>query len=115
MKKADEHVLKQMRMFCSEIAASVAHIHYEDFILPQKYEKRNSCLFALLQIGELAKKLSDEVKSHHGDVIWKNWSGVRNTIAHNYEGFDMRRAWKLCTKHSPELANAVGEILEEEG
>ena len=111
MKKSDEHIIRRIRMFCKEIDTSISHTHYDDFMKPKKFERRNSCSFALLQIGELVTKLSEDFKLCHSEVKWKNWSGVRNTIAHNYEGFDMKRAWNLCTKHVPELAKAVCEIL----
>ena len=111
MKSPNEQILKKICMYCAEIETSVSSIQYDDFMLPEKYERRNSCSFALLQIGELVKKLSTDFVSQHSNVKWKNWSGVRNTIAHNYEGFDMKRAWNLCTKHLPELANAISMIL----
>ena len=113
MKKSDEQILKKIYLYCKEIKTSVSIIQYDDFMMPEKYERRNSCSFALLQIGELTKKLSEDLKMQYGDVKWKNWSGVRNTIAHNYEGFDMKRAWNLCIKHSPVLAEAVKNILQE--
>ena len=112
MKKSDEQILENMRTYCMEIKASVSPIQYDDFMMPDKFERRNSCSFALLQIGELVGKLSEDFKLQHCNVQWKNWSGVRNTIAHNYEGFDMKRAWNLCTKHLPELANAISMILD---
>ena len=112
MKKSDELILKKIYSYCKEIETSVSPIQYDDFMLPEKYERRNSCSFALLQIGELAKKLSEDLKLQYNDVTWKNWSGVRNTIAHDYEGLDMKRAWNLCSKHSPVLAESIKEILE---
>ena len=113
MKKSDEYILKKIYSYCKEIETSVSLIQYDDFILPEKFERRNSCSFALLQIGELVKKLSEDFMLQHSNIKWKNWSGVRNIIAHNYEGFDMKRAWNLCSKHSPELAESISKILEE--
>lgn len=83
MKKSDEIILKRILSYCKEIEASVAKIQYDDFMQPQMYEKRNSCSFALLQIGELSKRLDEEFRAQYSEVNWKNWSGVRNTIAHN--------------------------------
>ena len=111
MKKSDELILKKICMYCTEIETSISLIRYDDFMLPEMFEKRNSCSFALLQIGELVGRLSEEFKLQHSNVKWRNWSGVRNTIAHNYEGFDMKRAWNLCTKHLPELAKSISMIL----
>ena len=112
MKKPDEQILQKISKYCGEIATSVALVQYEDFLLPEKFERRNSCSFALLQIGGLVKKLSEDFKEQHDSVKWKNWSSVRNTIAHDYEGFDMKRAWNLCVKHSPELAKSINDILD---
>ena len=62
MKKSDEYILRRICMFCMEIEKSVSHTHYDDFMRLDKYERRNSCSFALLQIGELVTKLSDDFK-----------------------------------------------------
>jgi uncharacterized protein with HEPN domain len=115
MKKSDKIILEKMLSYCKEIETPVSSISYDDFMMPQMYEKRNSCSFALLQIGELTKKLSADFKLQYDDVKWKNWSGVRNTIAHNYEGFDMKRAWNLCVKHSLDLSKSIDEIIAKTG
>lgn len=114
MIKMDEVVLRKILSYCKEIELSVYDMQYKDFMLVTNYEKRNSCSFALLQIGELTKKLDDNVKNQHSDIRWKSWSGIRNSIAHNYEGFDMKRAWNICKNHIPILRKSVNSILDGE-
>ncbi|RNC67330.1 MAG: DUF86 domain-containing protein [Desulfuromonadales bacterium] len=48
----------------------------------------NAILLNLMQIGEYAKKLSEELRSSNGEIDWKSIAGMRDRIAHDYLGID---------------------------
>lgn len=59
--------------------------------IPQMLDDRktyNAILLNLMQIGEYAKKLSEELRSTHGEIDWKSIIGMRDRIAHDYLGID---------------------------
>jgi uncharacterized protein with HEPN domain len=41
---------------------------------------------ALIELGEAAKSVPQEVRQRHPEVDWKGFAGLRNTIAHRYFG-----------------------------
>ena len=49
-------------------------------------EKVDAVMLNLEQIGETAKKLSDETKQNYPSIHWPNIIGLRNIISHEYEG-----------------------------
>ena len=58
----------------------------------------------LLQIGELAKKLSDEfMASTMPDMSWRAVIGMRNLFAHDYGSMDIERIWETAVNDIPNL------------
>ena len=49
--------------------------------------------FNILQIGELAKSLSDEFVATYKTVPWKSIKGMRDKIVHRYDSIDFNRIW----------------------
>ncbi len=46
-------------------------------------------------MAESSQRLSEEIKNNHPDIPWKNISGFRNILVHDYLGvdLDMIGAW----------------------
>ena len=67
----------------------------------------------MLQIGELARNGLDEsfVEAHPG-IPWKQMYGLRNRIAHDYEGVQMKIIWETITNDFAPLRDALQGILE---
>lgn len=53
--------------------------------------------FNEMQIGELAKKLSEEAKSIFPSIPWKNICGMWDKIAHGYGSIDLKIAYSTAT------------------
>ena len=45
-------------------------------------------------IGEAAKNTPKNVKSLHREIPWKEMSGMRNKMIHEYFGVDLHIVWK---------------------
>jgi uncharacterized protein with HEPN domain len=84
---------------------------FEDFIKAKNFKDRNSVSFCQLQIGELCKSVSVDLKQKFNNVRWKDWIFVRNFMAHNYEDFSLKRIWKLSKIDVPNLFKETTEIL----
>lgn len=50
--------------------------------------------FRLAAIGEYANKLSPELKARHPEVRWRAAYGLRNVIAHDYDGIAPLLTWE---------------------
>lgn len=45
-------------------------------------------------IGEAAKNTSEDIKLSYREIPWKEMSGMRNKIIHEYFGIDLDIVWK---------------------
>ena len=75
---------------------------------------QEACGFNVLQIGELAKNGLDEAFADaHPEIPWRQMYGLRNRIAHDYEGVRMRIVWETISGDFPALRRALEAMLEE--
>ena len=65
----------------------------------------------LIQIGELAGKLSDEAREISKDIPWKQIRGLRNVCAHNYGNLSLESVWVTISEDLPALRTACINLL----
>ncbi len=70
----------------------------------------DSMMFRLVQIQENTKKLTEAFRMAHGDIPWKDISGLRNRIIHDYGNVDLGVVYAVLTEDVPWLI----EVLEKE-
>jgi uncharacterized protein with HEPN domain len=63
-------------------------------------------------IGEASKNIPDKIKSEHSEIPWHRMSGMRNVIAHEYFGIDLKIIWKIVKENLPEVVPHLKKILE---
>jgi uncharacterized protein with HEPN domain len=54
-------------------------------------------------IGEATKKVSDVYKQTHVEIPWKEMSGMRDKLIHDYIGVDIVVIWKTIKEDLPPL------------
>lgn len=74
---------------------------YNDFIIND--EKVDAVILNLEQIGETAKKLSDDIKETYPNIKWINIVGLRNIISHEYEGINLLIIYDIAIKDIKDL------------
>jgi uncharacterized protein with HEPN domain len=67
----------------------------------------------VLQIGELAKNLSDDVIQKYSGMPWKQIKGMRDIAAHGYENFDIDILWQTLKTDLPALHKYCKEIIKQ--
>ncbi len=104
-------VLKKILNYCSQIedAMDMFKKDYNTFKTNSVFQ--NACCMCVLQIGELAKLVSDETKQIYNDIPWREWCGIRDVFAHQYSRIDLESAWITLTKDALELKRKCNEIL----
>ena len=70
-----------------------------------------ACLINLQQIGELANKIDEQFKTTHGDIPWHNMCGMRNIIAHDYNGINVVGIWHTIIRQLPDLMRQLNELV----
>jgi uncharacterized protein with HEPN domain len=61
-------------------------------------------------IGEASKKVSKNLKSQYPEVPWKEMSGMRDKLIHDYFGVDVDVVWKTVKEDIPYLKSLIENI-----
>ena len=62
-------------------------------------------------IGEASKQVSPGLKEKHPEVPWKEISGMRDKIIHNYFGVDYEAVWLTVKTDIPDLKEKLIRIF----
>lgn len=63
-------------------------------------------------IGEASKKLSKEFKEKYPQIPWRDISGMRDKLIHDYFGIDLDAVWDTISKDIPELEDRLKDIIQ---
>ncbi len=58
-------------------------------------------------IGEAVKHIPDEVRDKHKDIPWKEISGLRDFVIHEYFGIDNDVVWDSIETDVPKLKTQI--------
>lgn len=112
MQLRDQQRLTKIEEYCEDILSSMDRFgrSFSAFLEDGVYQK--SVAFCLLQIGELAGKLTEEYRTvTKAHIPWPQIKGLRNVIVHDYGSIDPESIWKVITTDIPELHRFCGEQL----
>ena len=111
MKNKDIIILKKILEYCKQVseACEMFGNDYEKFVNVSVFQ--NACCMCILQIGELCKVVSDELRAAETDIPWREWCGIRDIFAHQYSNLDYQSAWDTIQSDLPELKEEVERIL----
>ncbi|MDR2884029.1 MAG: DUF86 domain-containing protein [Deferribacteraceae bacterium] len=108
MKEKDRIILKKIIAYIDDIADYVSGLDFNTFLADKK--SVSACAFAISQIGELAKELSDDLQRLNPTVPWKSIKGMRNKIVHDYENVDLAVMWGTIETSLPELKKQLSML-----
>jgi uncharacterized protein with HEPN domain len=62
-------------------------------------------------IGEASKNIPSKIRQSYPDIPWKQMSGMRNLLIHEYFGVDIQTVWHTAKHHLPTLRKQLGELM----
>ena len=62
-------------------------------------------------IGEATKRLSEDVRSRHGEIPWRRIAGLRDVLVHHYARVDLDVVWEVTQRDLPQLKAVVDSAL----
>lgn len=110
--RRDELFLLDILEACDRIASRIAGRELASVTADE--DLQDIILRRLTVIGEAASKLSEDLRSRHPDVPWKQTISLRHRVTHGYFGLDWRIIWKTITEDLPLLRQQIAEILRVE-
>jgi len=71
----------------------------------------DATLMNFINIGEMAERISLELKAEHVDIDWQKMKDFRNLVAHDYLGVDAEEVWQIINNDLPPLESSIKKIL----
>ena len=83
------------------LQTAVKSVTFESFMGDE--EKKRAVSMTLINIGELARLLSDGLKSSAKDIPFKEITATRNIAAHGYHALNFEYIWDTVKISIPDL------------
>lgn len=98
----------------SEIAVAgdlLKGVSPEDFLRDER-TARAVCM-TLINIGELVKNLTPELKDAHKEIPWRAISGMRDITAHKYQTLRKEDVYSTCIDDIPVFERQLIRLIQE--
>lgn len=82
----------------------------EDIFMQDERTARAVCM-TLINIGELVKSLTDELKQAHPEIPWRAISGMRDVTAHKYQTLRKEDVYHTCEDDIPLFELQLRELI----
>ena len=102
MNERVELILEKMLEDAEDVIVLMKQVDSID-TLSQDMKTRKAVIMSLLNIGELASRLSSEYRAAHASIPWKSMIGMRNYAAHGYHAMNLDTVWETTQTSVPIL------------
>jgi uncharacterized protein with HEPN domain len=96
-----------------KIGQFIKDMSYEQFANDNK--TAYAVIRALEMIGEAAKQVPISIREQYPDFAWRETTGIRDVLIHNYFGVNLEVIWKTAIEDVPNLALQARRILNDMG
>ena len=104
---------------CTKILSEIAvagrlmeGITMEAFVKDERTARAVS--MTLINIGELVKNLTPELKEAHPHIPWRAISGMRDITAHKYQTLRMEDVYSTCVGDLPTFEAQIRQLMQDD-
>ncbi|MCX6251927.1 MAG: DUF86 domain-containing protein [Bacteroidetes bacterium] len=102
-----QHILDE----CTFVVHSVPdNVSFDDFMTDE--EKKRAIVRSLEIIGEATKNIPVDFKLKYTGIEWKQMSGMRDRLIHDYFGVDYYIVWDVVRNKIPTLKESIEAIVK---
>lgn len=109
MNNRDFQIVKKILLEIEIIEELIEGFEIKKFLEDEK-TKRAVCM-TLINMGELAKNLTEDFKSNYSYIPWRGIAGMRDITAHKYQTLKMGDVWVTVEKDIPKLKEQLNNII----
>ena len=111
MQRRDKLILQKILSEINIAFEMLGDAEQEAFLSDEKLKRAVG--MTVINIGELVKNISAELREEHREVPWKAVAGMRDIAAHKYQTLRMEDVYNTVTMDFPELKGMLLSILKE--
>lgn len=110
MKREYDDYLRDM-LENAELALNfVQGMDYDEFF---EDEKSNYAVMRALEvIGEAARQIPDDIRDSTPEIPWREITGMRNKLMHEYFGANMKVVWRTVQEDLPAIIPLLKKMLK---
>lgn len=110
MKREYDDYLRDMLENAEKALSFIGDMSYDDFCNDEK------AVYAVIRafeiIGEAARQVPEKVRNENPEVPWREITGMRNKLTHEYFGVNTKVVWRTVREDLPMLIPALKKILK---
>jgi uncharacterized protein with HEPN domain len=111
--------MKDDRLYLVHIQDCIDHILQftsdgKDVFLADR-KTQDAVLRNLHTLSESIQRISTDTKLKYPEVPWREISGFRNVVVHDYLGIELERIWDIVQRDLPILKNQIFNVCDELG
>jgi len=110
--RRDKDRLNDILEAMQRIITYTADLSYQQFLEDTKTQ--DAVIRNLQVIGEAVKKLPTPLKRAHRHLPWKEMTGMRDKIVHEYFGINYDIVWTVCHQELPAIVPEIEALLSKQ-
>lgn len=115
MRDKDKQILEHIVDYCGQIEKTICRFGDSFSVFEGDWDYKSSVSFNIQQIGELAKRLSEEyIEETRTDIPWKEIKDIRDLFAHQYASMNVEEIWNTAKNDIPHLAEFCQKQLRDQ-
>ena len=85
---------------------------YEEFLKDEKTIFALTLIRAIEITGEALKQVPSELRQKFSDIPWRDITGMRDILVHEYFGVDHETVWETVKTDIPSIKPLLVELLD---